>query len=179
MIQGIAEQTNLLALNASIEAARAGEHGKGFAVVADEIRKLAELTSQSTDNIHTITTAISKSIDDVKENMVESNQSLESASNSMKQVGKSLKDIQEKVGYTFGEVNQLIEINQSIETSKEITMHSLESVSAVIQESAATAQEISARLDVQDQMFKEMNREANELSQIAGHLSDTKDKFKI
>nr|WP_290227871.1 methyl-accepting chemotaxis protein [Trichocoleus desertorum] len=58
LVSDLANQTNMLALNAAVEASRAGDQGKGFAVIATEIRKLADQSRKSADQIGTLVTDI-------------------------------------------------------------------------------------------------------------------------
>jgi methyl-accepting chemotaxis protein len=93
VIREIAEQTNLLALNAAIESARAGEHGRGFAVVAGEVRRLAERTRDSTEEITRMVEQIQTRTHQAVESSSASNIQLQEALDKVTLVGDALQQI--------------------------------------------------------------------------------------
>lgn len=123
VIKEVAEQTNLLALNAAIEAARAGEHGRGFAVVADEVRKLAERTAHSTDeiwsNISQMHATAQETVDGIQTMVGKVETGVERANQAnreMQQVGHSTKAIANMVSEIAAAVSRQKDANQNIAT---------------------------------------------------------------
>jgi methyl-accepting chemotaxis protein len=158
LIQDLAVQTNLLSLNAAIEAAKAREHGRGFSVVAEEVRKLAERSRSSADEIQTL----------IRETHV----AVQEGAQSVEATLKALQGIHERIGRVADAIMRIGGRAKEQAHSSAMTAQQVDQTTQQIETSASATHELAATVE-------EVARTAEELSTVAEGLRQAVVGFKM
>lgn len=169
-ISSIASSINLLALNASIEAARAGDHGRGFSVVAEEVRKLAEQTTQESQEVSRQLSQMLARIKDLSQAISDTNGYVSEGVVSVKMVDSTIQEIIAALQSSSEAVNS-IRNNLAMEAEKsEVMNRVVRDVSVRCDTTATQTQEISSSAEEQAAITEMLSATAEETSNLAEAL---------
>ncbi|MEH7107706.1 methyl-accepting chemotaxis protein [Bacillus sp. JJ1764] len=179
VIAGITEQTNLLALNASIEAARAGEHGKGFAVVANEVRKLAEQSKESAEQITVLINQVQADTSKVVDSMNKGSVDVEDGAKAIQEAGNIFATIVTEIEAVNHQIQEVSAASKQLSISTDEISSSSQELLQIAQNSLQNSSRVANSSKESQISMEEITISAESLSKLALELQKMTSNFKF
>ena len=179
VMSDIASQTSLLSLNASIEAAKARTEGRGFAVVAQEVKKLAEMSKESSEQINELVQKVQSDIASASNSTIRSITEFQQGLNMIEQTGAAFERIVGSAREVVGQIQEASATAQELSAGSEQIHASLQELEKIAGRSAENSESISAATEEQIAVMEQIFHSANALNEMAVKLKTMIDRFKV
>ena len=178
IISDIASQTNLLSLNASIEAAKAGEAGKGFGVVAGEIKKLAERSDESAEQIRDIVAEVEALSSECVASAEDMKKTIDGERGQLVSAQEKFRELEGEIKASLEEIASVSEITSRLDGIKNTILEAVNNLAATSEETSATNEEVAASVENIAENVKKVADDTEVMNKLAGELSEAVSYFK-
>ncbi|KAA9006182.1 methyl-accepting chemotaxis protein, partial [Paenibacillus spiritus] len=179
VITDLSSQTHLLSLNASIEAARAGEAGRGFSVVADEVKKLAEQSENSAQEIRILIEKVQHITSEAAEGMNTSLAQLTAGNQHLISAGKSFEQIIISSQHVASQNQNVYQATRQMSTDSHYISDSVADVTTIAEHTSSRIQGVVQTSDMQSQMVNQISGALEDMSQSVDQLLKSIRIFKL
>lgn len=179
VITHISRQTDLLALNATIEASKAGEHGRGFALVAEEVRRFADNTNNSVQDVSLIVKELRIEVERVVYSASEGTSNLKGGRDDLRKIREILVDITNYTSDVAEKATTILALTHRQKEKAEKSVDIIEEVARIARENLDSTERVESAVERHGAAINETIAASQKLSELSKELKTVVSNFNL
>lgn len=179
VITHISRQTDLLALNATIEASKAGEHGRGFAMVAEEVRRFADNTNASVQDVALIVKELRLEVERVVQSASEGTSNLRGGREDLRKIRDILSDITNFTADVAERGTIILTLTQKQKEKADKTVEAIEEVSSIAHENLTNTERVENAVTTHGAAITQTIEASQKLAELSSELRAVVSRFTL